>query len=415
MKPHFDLLEKRGLAFLFSGNIVSMLVASIGGLFIAQIYGPRSYGEYVAILGIATILSPFLTLGLELEIPQISNEQEALDLAVTTASRVIRIGATASLPLFALAFVLRKSNTSHLFLSLALGFVLAIILAIFAIGAQINLRLRQFKTIATRGILQNTVLIFIQAALSLLSKSYLNLVIGESFGRFIGVIFILPRNFVKLVLNRIVSRKGIHQSRSRRINSWNLISQLSDNITSSFLVFAFIYLFGSSNAGSIALSLKIALLPIAIFGIPLGQMILSNSSQQVRTGNLISSGVISKANVKILVIGCISSMFIFILAPIFPTIMGDEWFGLADSIRIISIGLTFQLLWISFGSLYYVAKKWKEYAILKLINVSFLLILVFWAKISQTSILEFLYIYLVINISTQLYGLVRVFKFSYTD
>jgi len=292
MKLHFDLLEKKGLAFLFSGNFASMLVASIGGLIIAQIYGPRSYGEYVAILGIATILTPFLTLGLELEIPQIPNGQEALELAAAATSRVIKIGATASLPLFALSLVLNQSKISQLLLSLAFGFTLAAILAIFAIGTQINLRLGQFKKIATRGILQNTVLIFIQASFSLISKGYLNLVIGEFLGRFIGVIFLLPRNFVKLVLSRFGTRTDIHLSRRSRINSWNVISQLSDNITSSFLVFAFIFLFGSSVAGNIALSLKIVLLPIAIFGIPLGQMILSNSSRHVRAGNLISRRII---------------------------------------------------------------------------------------------------------------------------
>lgn len=415
MKLQFDLFENRGLAILFSGNFVSMLVASIGGLIIAQIYGPRSYGEYVAILGIATILTPFLTLGLELEIPQIPNDQDALELAAAATSRVIKIGLTASLPLFALTLILNQSKISQLLLSLALGFTLAVILAIFAIGTQINLRLGQFKKISTRGVLQNTVLILIQASLSLTSKGYLNLVIGEFLGRFIGVMFLLPRHFVKLVLSRFGARTDFQLSRRSRINSWNMISQLSDNISSSFLVFAFIFLFGSSVAGNIALSLKIVLLPIAIFGIPLGQMILSNSSRHVRVGNLISRRLIIRPTVKIGIIGCLSSILIIILTPIFAKIMGNEWRSISDSIRVMSLGITLQLLWNSFGSLYYVAKKWKEYAILKLVNVSFLSILVFWAKISQLSILEFLYIFLIINTSLQLFGLFRIFQFSFAN
>jgi hypothetical protein len=103
------------------------------------------------------------------------------------------------------------------------------------------------------------------------------------------------------------------------------------------------------------------------------------------------------------------------LAPIFAKIMGNEWRGVSDSIRVISLGITLQLLWNSFGSLYYVAKKWKEYAILKLVNVSFLSILVLWAKISQISILEFLYFFLVINVSIQLFGLFKIFRFSFTN
>ena len=415
MKLQFDLLEKRGLAFLFSGNFGSMLIASIGGVIIAQLYGPGSYGEYVAILGIATILTPFLTLGLELEIPQIPDDQDALELAAAATSRVIKIGATASLPLFALTFMLNQSKIDQLILSLALGFTLAVILSIFAIGTQINLRLGQFKKIATRGILQNTVLILIQASFSLTSKGYLNLVIGEFLGRLIGIIFLLPRHFVKLVLSRFGTNTDIHLSRRSRINSWNVISQLSDNITSSFLVFAFIYLFGSSVAGNIALSLKIVLVPIAIFGIPLGQMILSNASRHVRAGNLISRKQIIRTTVKIGIIGASSNILVIILAPIFAKIMGNEWRGISDPIRVISLGITLQLLWNSFGSLYYVAKKWKEYAILKLVNVTFLSILVFCAQISQLSILEFLYIFLAINISIQLFGLYRIFRFSFAN
>jgi PST family polysaccharide transporter len=413
MKIHFSLIEKRGLAFLFSGNIISMLIASIGGLCIAQFYGPSSFGEYVVILGISTILTPFLTLGLDLEIPQISNDQEANDLAINTISRAIKIGVTFSLPLIASSLILNQSRIGDLLLSLALGFILATVLAVYAIGTQINLRLGKFRNIATRGIIQNTVLIFIQASLGLISKGYLNLVTGELLGRSLGVVSLLPKPFARLVVKNLFVRSHFRQTRKSRVNSWNVLSQLSDNITSSFLVFSFTLLFGSSVAGSIALSLKIALLPIAIFGIPLGQMILSNSSRQVRSGHTITFRQLTTTILKVILVGLVSNILIFVSAPFVAVVMGNEWYVLSDSLRILSLGITLQLLWNSFGSLYYVAKKWKEYAMLKLVNVFFLILLTAWAKILDKTVLEFLSAFLVINVLIQLFGLLKIFRYTF--
>lgn len=412
MKNPFKLIEKKSFTQLLSGNALAMMIASAGGIFIAQIYGPDAYGEYAVILAISSITGPFLTLGRELEIPQISENEISNKLASNLVANAISLGIFLGVPLIIASLVVKNASIKFLLSSAGFGLLLAVILAVFSVATQCNIRSESYRILAVRGVFQNTSLVLSQALFSIISKSFLTLVIGEIIGRAIGSLILLPKEIRRLSFKKLSIGSTFARLRKATPNWWNLLSQLLDNFTSSFLIIALTYLYGSSSGGNIALTLKIILLPIAIFGAPLGQVILARASSRSRSGPMVSSTEFIQSIFKISALGISVTIVIYFAAPKLIMFMGSSWDDSSGYIKLLSLGIVLQLLWNSFGSLYYVAKKWRSYAFLKVINFLLLIFLVLASKVLSMEIIEFLWLSLVINSAIQIYGIFQTYKFT---
>lgn len=72
----------RNISIIASGTIISQLIASVGSIFLARIYGPDSFGDFAMVLAIATIISSFAFLRYEHTINLPRSDRQAKEMFV---------------------------------------------------------------------------------------------------------------------------------------------------------------------------------------------------------------------------------------------------------------------------------------------------------------------------------------------
>jgi O-antigen/teichoic acid export membrane protein len=408
----FRLTDLKNFSSLLTGNSISLLIASLGGLFIAKIYGPDSYGLYATIAAGAIALTPVLTLGFEQTLLHIVDEDDAVILSARAILRIVILGSSGALGTLTLSAIPVIKFSPKVMYSISLSFLLAIVLGLFAIGVQLNLRQKSFSKLARRGVVQNLILVSTQGLANPFLINSSGLILGEFIGRISGIIIMFPRNYIKNFWDNACSLRKRSNLRLK-VNGWNLISQILDNFTSAFLVLSVAILFGPVSAAIISLSQKVTLLPVSIIGTAFGQLIFANGSMQIRQGIKLDRNDLKVTFFRVTSLGTLSAIATYLLLPKFEIVMGNAWNNSITYAKILCVTIVFQLLWNSFGSLYYAAGKWKNFAILKIVNVFFLLTLVVFCWILRLDVELFLYIYVVISAGIQVYGIFSIRRFFF--
>jgi O-antigen/teichoic acid export membrane protein len=406
----FRLIDFKNFSTLLTGNFLALLIASVGGLFIAKAYGPDSFGLYATIVAGAAALTPFLTLGFEQTLLQMVDEKDVEVLSSRVILRTVILGSAGALGALSINTIAGEYFPAKVMHSISLSFLLAMVFGVFAIGVQLNLRRKRFVKLARRGVIQNLILVSTQGLANPVLSNFSGLLLGEFFGRVCGIVFIYPREYIRNFWSNVKASRKRNDLRLS-INGWNLISTVLDNLTSAFLVLSFALLFSPVSAATISLSQKIILLPVSVIGTVFGQLIFANGSFQIRQGDKIDRDVLKTTFVRISCLGSLATVVTYLLVPTLVNLMGSVWNDSLGYARILCFTILLQLLWSSFGSLYYAVGKWKQFAFLKFTNILLLLILVLlcWALRFETQV--FLLCYVVISALIQIFGLYSIKQF----
>ncbi len=366
-RPKNGLL--RGFTTLSAGILLSQLLLVVATPIISRLYSVTQIGEYAAVVAAATSLAPLLTLGLPRLIVPASSDTEAMYIA----SRAFRLSIGLSSSLFVLMLVttvasepLSTPSFGSVWLWLP-GLVLA--QCTFSVLFAVALRGRQYKLAAWRPLLQNTVIVATQVGLSLSGRGAHLLVVGETFGRTVGVVLLLRPYF--LVRRSVQKQKVIrsfwrsHGATIARV--WPATTL--DVVATSVWVIAAAWWYGDQIAGYVGMTQRILAIPVALIGAALGQAILAEVSHSRRSNESIPS-------LRALIIGltglavAVTLILTFMGPWLFATVLGADWRPAGEFAQLIAVPAAIGLLWNPLSTLLLALEKWGAMLLIAALRVS---------------------------------------------
>jgi O-antigen/teichoic acid export membrane protein len=408
------LWNKRHLASLFFGSVLSQLVIFFSTIVICRIYTPSEYGRYALIVGLAGLMAPLFTFSLENFIAPSRDIHLAQKLFKTGCKRIIQ---TATFLLFVLAIfqLLRINqivdlnlNYGHFFLTI----LLCCLFGIYSLLTQLAVREKEFKRLSIRGTLQNTSIAVSQIGMNIFTKSSSGLLIGEIMGRIVGVISLVPVvRKIKREAKPVLSEETTEEI-ERSVILINIVSVLLELSCGYVLIYAVNTFFGKSSTGEVSLSLRILALPTVLIGMSLTQYFLSMSSSAARQKSFMSSFEFRRILFNLSKIAIGTSIMIFVLTPLLlPKILGDEWSTSPRILLALLPSFTISLIWSPLSTLFYVYSKWKVFLYLTLSRLCLILFGITISTITQQSLYIFVGVVSFCGSIAQIIGIFLISRF----
>jgi len=308
-----------------SGSILSQILASVALLIITKLAGPEKFGQFSVSLSLATILSVFMTLRLEMAIGSANDSAHAI---ATLWFSIIFSGFIIAFLMCVLA-ILKYYHTAIgnlyiLSLPLSLGISVTTLLQYYML---------RFKDPKNTNIFRLSIVImqFIVQCV-LLKMNFSNaLIYGNIFALTIcacSVLFIYPElkkiDWLSIKLS-ISLNKGIIRYTAPAAVIGTASLQLIPILLS--------YKYGSVLAGQYALGYRLIGFPLSLIGASVGQAflrIISSNKDEIEfeTNRLVR---------KLSILSVAGFLFISLLAPYLPLLLGNGWIQASKIIPLLSL------------------------------------------------------------------------------
>ncbi|CAN2246075.1 RfbX Membrane protein involved in the export of O-antigen and teichoic acid [actinobacterium SCGC AAA044-D11] len=357
---------------LIIGSSASQVIVLASTFAVTFLYAPHEFGVYSQIVSIASVLAPVMTLSLESFIIPSGSDQRAKSLSIKGITILI---VNAILIFFAILiwnFLYESKNYSY-FLSpivLYFGLLLGCLYGIYAIVFQLVLREREFKKLAFRGPIQNSSIGIFQISCHFTSLKIYGLVIGEIFGRIIGIASLIPSALrIFQSKNPILNPKTDWKPNREPI--WrNFLAIASEIASISFVVLFIAGIFGNSESGQFALAQRIINFPVVVLGAVLAQFLLATGSAAMRQKSqitLIEFDVIMK---KLLFTGIFLALSIYLFAPVLTNLfLGDQWIDATEYVRYLSPFLVISFVWNPISTFFYIYMEWGKFLFISFVRL----------------------------------------------
>lgn len=380
------------------GTTLSQFIVFLGAILIARIYSPNSIGEYASIVAFSTILAPLLTRNREVKIVVVETDNEANTIKNKTIIEVIFIVCFFEILIFMCNSVFSSLISKEFYPLIMLVMPLAAILGIFNILQQLLIRKSAFYALSLRGIFQNLITVISQIFLSLFVINSIGLLLSELIGRFTAIAWIekrilqiksSPKNPEKF--QRIEMQKN-----STKNDLWNSISGLFDTLNSNILILVTTYLYGVFQVGILAIAVRIAFTPLGVVSTALGQVFLADVSKSSRSQKSISSKTYRESFLLVSVVALTICIFVGLFIKFAFKELDLQHSDQISRVVIVMLPLIFfQLLWNTFGSLYYISGLWKEFSLASVSRFVLILVIALTCKEININFEVFLKIYIV--------------------
>ncbi len=244
-------LFQKNVFAMFKGTFVAQILGVIGGLFIANIYGPKSYGIYGVFLSMASIITVVNTLQLEYAIVLTPKKQDKKQIV----NLLIFISTIITLLSLLLLFFFKQSTNFSINENLFVGIIAAFLLSLVKIFEFSLISKDHFKVISFSKILTTLFTISFQILFFYISLKK-GLIYGYLISIFLVSIYFFKKNGEKI--NFINFKKKIelikdYHSLVKYAFPSNLINTIANNIM-PILIMMF---FSNSESASYFLSIKI--------------------------------------------------------------------------------------------------------------------------------------------------------------
>jgi len=295
---------------------------------LARLYSPENFGElavYLAILSFPIVLGAWR---LEMAIPLANDDSQAANLLV--ASLLLVLG-TAGLSAIGVALVGeqlgRALNAPGLYQYLWLSPFAICAAGWFRAYNYWAIRRKAFGRIAVTRCAQSGLQVCIQLILGFFSLGTLGLLIGDLSGRAQGAATIgtLTWREEKQIFRQI-SFRGLWQAVSRYrhfpllLSGASLLHCISENARTLFLCAQY----GGQTIGFLALSLRVAQLPLALAGEGIGQVFVSRAREGLQ--NRLLPKMTLKLYELLLAIALPCALLLVVAAPeLFTVAFGTRW------------------------------------------------------------------------------------------
>lgn len=336
-----------GATGLSGGAALAQLINLVAGLVIARLYTPAELGLFSAVVSLAMIVSPVVTLGLQVVIVPARTDADALRLAqLGMVSTVIG----ACLSAIALAFAPLPSPNLSQHRGLVVLFVPAMLLALgtFAVLSQLSLRLKLYRAIAIRGVAQSAASSTVQVVGSLARPTALWLFVGELLGRTVGAVSLVPNavRFSRRVGPPLPAWRQVLRQYADAIRYF--LPSTTVEMAAGQVVTLFVAAwFGATQTGYLSMANRVLVLPVVLVGAALGQVLGAELAERRRNGQTSRSQVRFRQLVwGLAAVAILVSLTVFALGPwAFGVVFGEQWRPAGELARYLALPSAVGLVW----------------------------------------------------------------------
>lgn len=380
------------------GTTLSQFIIFLGAIFIAKIYSPNSIGQYASVVAFSTILSPLLTRNREVKIVVVETDYEANTIKHKTIKEIILIVCLFEILIFICNSIFSSLIPEEFHVLVMLVMPLAAIIGIFNILQQFLIRKSAFYALSLRGVIQNLLIVISQIFLSLSFINSIGLLLSELMGRSIAIAWIEKR--ILKIKNSPKNPKKFQkiemQKNSTKNDFWNSISGLFDTLNSNILILVTTYLYGAFQVGILAIAVRIAFTPLSVLSTALGQVFLADFGKSSRSQKSISSKTYRQSFLMLTAVALANCIFMGLFINFaFKELDLQQSEQISGVVFIMLPLIFFQLLWNTFGSLYYISGLWKEFALASVSRFALILVIAFICNEININFEVFLKIYIV--------------------
>ena len=260
---------------MFKGTASSQIIAIIGTLYLAQLYGSEAYGIFGVFLSISGFLSVFNTIQLENGIITTANNKEANRLSVLLWFLIFIISILTFLiySIIEYYFNLSSLNSNLINFSILAG----AILSLNKLYEFVLTRNKKFNIIAKVKIYLALLNIIFQFILFKIDN-IMGLVYGNSIAVTFILLYYLFKNKIELRIYNEIKLKTFYKN-YKSILKYLYPSALINNAAMTALPILILALFSAKDAGVYTLSLKIVATPLFLISSSISQVYYQKSSE----------------------------------------------------------------------------------------------------------------------------------------
>lgn len=357
---------KKAVLFIFTGAGLSQVILLLTSVAIARIYDPGQIGIYSILIAVSVVAVPVATLGLGNAVAPAERAEDAMVLVHTAiCSLVVFAGALTALA----ALTLSATGGAGLFgLGSASLFVGPITLAagLFGVLLQLGIRLRSYRSVAVRGVVQASVLGGVQVALGLALQAASSLAIGDVLGRLAGSAMLAP-SYWRLRAGASFPLPSVRSTirKHRDVVSHYMPSLLIETAAIQAGVILVGIWFGADAAGFLGFAQRMIFAPITLIGAAIGAVVLGEVAKRRRDGELDRGAQFSSLVIRLAPVAGAFALVVIVVGPAaFVFLFGQEWETSGSLARAIAIPAAVGLVWNPLSQFFVALEFWKPFLVL---------------------------------------------------
>ena len=268
----------KNILIMFRGTVLAQVIAIIGAVFIAKIYGAEAYGVFGVFISIISIVSIIATLQLEQCIVLSKNEKESINWFNFLLVLIPLLSLLISTLLFVISNNFYSDNLSLNFI--ILSFLGSLFLGFRVINENFFVFRKEFTLLSNSKIFLTLSNISFQFFL----YHYFNLnglILGFLISQCLLLLFYLFKNSSILSkINYKEIKKGLQQNKS--IVKYLLPSTIINSLANNLMPILILTFFGAKEAGVYFFSLKILGTPLFLISSSIANVFFQKSSELLK-------------------------------------------------------------------------------------------------------------------------------------
>ena len=330
----------RDIFTLASGNAVAQVLQMVAAPFLMLLYAPSDYGTYAVYLAAVGVLAVVSALRYDFAILVATNQRTVFSLLTLCA---VMVG-TWCVSLAILVTVALSLNSSYplpdILLTLLPFMPLGVGLeALYTVSFQYATRNEKYGTLRTARIVYGFVTLLGQAALFFVFRSPVGLIVGESIGRFAGVLVLSSLVIVdwRSCATRVSMRSvAVAARRHSRFPRYLVATDLLSTVSRNAPVTLFAIFLGVAFAGVFGQAQRLCGAPLSLIAQAVGRVFVGRMSSTLRNKVGDIADTFRDLTMRLLVMGSVALSAIIIMSAVLPLVLGDEWERLTPVLLVLS-------------------------------------------------------------------------------
>ena len=324
----------RNILIMFRGTLLAQVIAIIGAVFIAKIYGAEAYGVFGVFISLISIISVIASLQLDQCIVLSKNKKESINWFnfLMVLIPLLSLLISTLLFLFSSNFYDKKLSLNFIILS----FLGSLFLSLNLINEKIFTFKKEFTILSNSKIFLTLSNISFQFLLYHFFSLF-GLILGFLISQFVIFLFYVFKN--SSILSKINFRqikKGLQQNKS--IVKYLLPSTVINSLANNLMPILILTFFGAKEAGVYFFSLKIIGTPLFVISSSISNVFFQKSSELLKENKT----ELFKLTKKIILINLllILACLIFINTfgiTILESVFDNKWINLRSYSLILSV------------------------------------------------------------------------------
>ena len=304
---------------------------------IALYFDMNDIADYQVALSAAIILQSLMSLGIEYQIPGLSN--------AASVRILLKRAVLSSLVLTCVALVLTIQGlvTHSPWVSKVVGaWGITVSFALFAVCNSLSARAQDHRALVVSNLSSAVVVIVGQVAFGFIGWGLLGLVLPLTFGRIVGALTSL--NFRRRRPSQVrQTAQSSSQMQSGRENLAWVSAFLISTMALQLPIIAADVILSPSQTATFAIALRIASAPASLMGAGLAQAFIFDSSRILLTQPNEFYAFLNRAQKKLIVLSSFGGLLLALIGPISIIVLFDaEWHDAAWMILILALPFTLQ-------------------------------------------------------------------------